>query len=175
MTNGYTWLLVLSNLSLAAIFELVVTKTYWMLPRCETTMWLIVSAIVSFGIADLLAYGFHRFLHQQKQMYHYIHSIHHQERRPHLVSTVIMHPVELVSFFFLYRLPILTGILPFNTTTFLVYQTVLIVWVSLDHSYNHSIFSDHFAHHKWSHGNYATCLPLWDHWFGTCIVNHSEY
>jgi sterol desaturase/sphingolipid hydroxylase (fatty acid hydroxylase superfamily) len=156
------------NLLLAIILEFFVWRTIWRLPSLETDLFLCAWAALSFLGADLMAYWFHRVLHGNKHLYRTIHSIHHKEVYPNLMSTITMHPLEMLSFFTIYRLPVV--LIPFNRITFGIYQTVLIIWVLLDHSWDRWIFSGHFSHHRLLHGNYATCLPVWDHLFGTVII-----
>lgn len=168
------YLLSLFNVMLIIFLEFGVLKTYSMLPRTGTNLSLIAWGCFSFTIADLLAYSLHYCFHMNRHLYKIIHSIHHEERYPNLLSTSYMHPLEILSFFFIYRAPILVGI-PFNQTTFVMYQVILIVWTVCDHSWNHHTFSDHFRHHRYVRGNYATCLQFWDVLFGTKIVYKCDY
>lgn len=156
----------LMNMMLVGWLEFGVLKTYERLPMTGTNLSLITWGIFSFCVADLLAYFLHYCFHANRNLYKTIHAIHHEERYPILLSTSYMHPLEIISFFFIYRAPILAGV-PFNRATFLLYQTILIVWTACDHSWNRHIFADHFLHHRHVRGNYATCLQFWDDLFGT--------
>ena len=163
------YILSLLNVMLIGWLECRVLKTFSLLPRTNTSLSLIAYGCFSFCVADLLAYFLHYFFHVNRHLYKTIHSIHHEEKNPILCSTSYMHPLEIVSFFFIYRAPILIGI-PFNRTTFVLYQTILTLWTACDHSWNKHVFSDHFLHHRYVRGNYATCLQFWDDLFGTKIV-----
>lgn len=162
------YILSLMNISLIYFCEFHFLKTYERLPNFPSDLNTLFCASISFCLADLLAYFVHYIYHKNKFLYMKIHSVHHVENNPNILSTVFMHPIEILSFFLIYRFPILIGI-PFNKTTFLGYQIILIIWTCLDHSTNKSIFADHFQHHKYKKGNYATCIQFYDSIFGTKI------
>lgn len=161
------WLYCGINLCLILFFEMyLVNPVQYIVPYPIISVEHVVYAILSFCVSDLIAYCFHYFLHSNRFMYNHIHYLHHREILPTCQSTIYMHPVEISSFFFIYRLPLLVGI-PFTQATFMGYQSLLIIWTLLDHTWNYSLFSDHFLHHRYFSGNYATCLQFWDSLFGT--------
>jgi len=160
------------NIFLILYYEIFLINHNDYILEADTNIKYILYAVLSFFMSDLLAYFVHYFLHLNKFLYLHIHSIHHRDKNPNIISTIHMHPVEISLFFFTYRLPLILG-LPFTQTTFYVYQIVLILWTFLDHSFNQSIFHDHFLHHKYFYGNYATCLQFWDTLFKTKIRDPS--
>lgn len=155
------------NIILIISYEIIFNFNKYTINQ-HTNLKYISLAIISFTICDLIAYYIHYYFHNNKILYKYIHKIHHIDKFPNFLTTVYMHPIEISLFFFTYRLPLLIGV-PFNKTTFLTYQTILILWTFLDHSYNKNIFSDHFKHHKYLTGNYSTCFQFWDYFFKTKI------
>lgn len=156
------------NIFLILYYEIFLINHNDYILEIDANIKYILYAIMSFFISDFLAYFLHYFLHLNKFLYVHVHSIHHIDRTPDILSTIYMHPVEISLFFFTYRLPLLMGI-PFTRMTFYFYQISLILWTLLDHSYNKSVFHDHFLHHKYYYGNYATCLQFWDTLFNTKI------
>jgi len=149
-------------------FEYYIVNPNQFIPKRNTTIYDLYLAVVSFVISDFIAYIIHYYFHKNRFLYRMIHSIHHENNHPTMISTIYMHPLEIISFHFVYRLPILIGI-PFTWFTFFVYQTILISWTFLDHGFDVSIFSSHFKHHRLQHGNYTTCLNIWDILFNTNI------
>jgi methylsterol monooxygenase len=158
------------NIILILFLEIYICNPLYYIVNKKTDIQLIINAIICFIISDLLAYILHYIYHKSKILYKYIHSIHHQEKNPTFLSTIYMHPIEICSFFIIYRLPLIIGV-SFNLYTFVLYQTILIIITFLDHSVNKYMFSDHFQHHKYLIGNYATCFQFWDSFFGTKLKN----
>jgi sterol desaturase/sphingolipid hydroxylase (fatty acid hydroxylase superfamily) len=128
----------------------------------------IIYAGSSFILSDFLAYFIHLYFHKNRFLYKQIHSIHHAEKNPTWISTLVMHPFEMITFYIVYKLPLYCGI-PFTLVTFIIHNIVLVLWTFMDHGVDAYTFSAHHKHHRFLKGNYATCLNYWDYVFDTEI------
>jgi sterol desaturase/sphingolipid hydroxylase (fatty acid hydroxylase superfamily) len=160
------------NLLIILSLELFILNPNFYAKNDNTSIYHFIYAILSFIVCDFFAYVIHFYFHKIKFLYKKIHSIHHENYQTNFLSTIYMHPIEIVSFHFLYRLPMILGV-PFTLVSFYMYQFILIIWTFLDHGFDFSIFSHHFYHHRFLLGNYSTCFSLWDILFDTVIPRNN--
>lgn len=123
-------------------------------------------AITAFIVVDFVAYWYHRLLHCSRPLYYLIHAQHHEHAQPTFISTIYMHPLEIISFYLIYHSPYYLGV-PFSSTTAILYESILIGWNFCNHGLES--FHHHRTHHSKMRGNYASCLFIWDFLFGTVI------
>ena len=173
-------LLPILNLFLIAILQLVILPIRYQHPLAlplhlqrnesqQETFWICsLSLFFSFLVCDGIAYWFHFFLHKNKFLFTHIHSIHHEQNDPTFISTIYMHPLEMIPFYLIYKLPFLIGV-RCNYVTSAVYEIVLIFITFMDHGVRFGMFKKHVDHHRYQIGNYATCIPYFDSFFRTEI------
>lgn len=148
--------------------------------------WLYVSFPVAILIHDLYFYWTHRLMHH-KNVYKYVHKVHHKFTNPSPWAAYAFHPIEAV--FEAGIFPILVFTLPLHMSiiiTFLIYMITRNVLGHLGFElfpkgfasnkwWNwHTTSTHHNMHHKYFNCNYGLYFAWWDDWFGTTHKNYEK-
>ena len=149
------------------------------------SIWYFAFSVVAFIVAhDTYFYWSHRFMHI-KQVYPYVHLIHHKSYNPTPWATFSFHPIEAVMQVMI--LPIMVFAIPLHPLAILIwsmYQLVLNVGGHTGYEVMrsgftrriHTLWSNtathHNMHHKYVNSNFGLYFNIWDRIMGT---NHARY
>ncbi|MDO1559698.1 sterol desaturase family protein [Brevundimonas sp. 2R-24] len=133
------------------------------------------ASVVTFLVASLVAYGYHRAIHASDRLWRWVHQLHHSPTRIEALTAFYVHPFDALLATLLNAVIayVLLGAGPFSAALALLYVTLLNLiahadmrtpwWLGLlvQRPEMHRLHHERGAHRN----NYG--LPLWDMMFGT--------
>lgn len=142
------------------------------------------SILLAILIHDTYFYWTHRLMHY-KNIFKYVHRIHHLSHNPTPLAAFSFHPVEAIIEAGI--LPLIAFVLPMHLGAILIYLLYMIIMNVMGHCgfeffpkwfvkippfkwYNTSVH--HNMHHHYAKGNYGLYFNIWDRIMKT---NHLEY
>ncbi|MBA4743350.1 MAG: sterol desaturase family protein [Azoarcus sp.] len=188
--NAVIWALCIVCLLAAATLapfahHLVAAYGVGLAPQLGMPLWL--AAVIGFFAADLADYVFHRLSHQWRPLW-LLHSVHHSDPQPGVMTNLRAHPLSVVAAF-LFRLLVIVA-LGAPLWSLLLRDVIATTQAQLHHAgvawpkwfvvwterYLGKVLmvpTAHWVHHspeqRYTDSNFGQVFSLWDHIFGTYV------
>lgn len=162
------------------------TQTYFKIDQ-HGWLYLVISVVVTIFLHDAYFYWMHRLMHQ-KQLFPWVHRVHHISTNPSPWAAFAFHPLEaVVEAGIIILVAFLYPIHPLAIGIFLLFMMIYNVYGHLGYELYPRGFStskigrwintsvNHNMHHQYFNGNYGLYFLFWDRWMGTLRPDYDRH